>query len=107
MSVERLSEELGETLRQWSQLVDGVIAALEALQDPARTADDARRTAAARILVALQGHDRIEQRCRSLLNVADSLAAGAMPDDAWDRVGLDELRRAAPAPRVSGEVELF
>lgn len=113
MSLQRLADELEETLRQLQAMVDGVAGAVDLLHDPSLAPGDARAAAARRIVVALQAHDRIEQRCRGLAEAARGLAAlpaATAPDDIWRHLVLDELRRpaASPAPAgMPGEIDLF
>ena len=66
MSLQRLARELDETARQTAGMVDGVTQALEVLADTTITPEAARREAARMIIAALQGQDRIEQRCHNM-----------------------------------------
>lgn len=117
MTLHRLAHELDETARQTAALVDAIGAALAVLSNTELNAEAARSRAAAMIVRALQGQDRIEQRCRNMI-VAVSRFAALPPDspDAayeaiWASLGLDELRLpelSGIAARVkAGEPELF
>lgn len=117
MSLERLARELDETARQTAELVEGIAEALELLADPDTDADAARKDAAHRIITALQGQDRIEQRCRNMAEAVRNLVASDKAidhprfDEIWAHLSLDEL--AVPelsgiAGRTkSGEADLF
>jgi len=117
MTLHRLAQELDETARQTAALVDAIGEALAVLADSELSAATARQTAAAMIVRALQGQDRIEQRCRNM-TIAVSRFAALPPGSAdevydaiWSSLGLDELRLpelSGIAARVtSGEPELF
>ncbi|HTJ56611.1 MAG TPA: hypothetical protein VL418_03480 [Devosiaceae bacterium] len=117
MTLQRLARELDETARQTAALVDGIAEALTVLSNGEADADEARTQAAAMIVTALQGQDRIEQRCRNLAQAVSEFAklTPAAPDAAydaiWAKLTLDELR----LPSLSGiaansngaEIELF
>lgn len=117
MSLERLAKELEETARQTSELVEGVTAAMATLGDTRRDPDAARDEAIQQIIKALQGQDRIEQRCRNMAEAVRNLVASDKSidhprfDEIWAHLSLDEL--AVPelsgiAARVkSGDVDLF
>ena len=66
MSLQKLARELDETARQTSALVEAIGEALETLADPALSGEYARHEATAMIVRALQGQDRIEQRCQNM-----------------------------------------
>lgn len=117
MSLERLARELEETARQTGELADGVTRALETLGDAALDSQDARALAIRQIVNALQGQDRIEQRCRNMATAVRNLVASDKAidhprfDEIWAHLTLDEL--AVPelsgiaARTDSGEVDLF
>ncbi|UJQ93748.1 hypothetical protein [Mariluticola halotolerans] len=117
MSLERLAKELEETARQTSVMVEGITDALAVLAESRADADATRELVAQKIIVALQGQDRIEQRCRNMAEAVRHLVASdrnidhARFDEIWAHLALDEL--AVPelsgiAGRTqSGEVDLF
>jgi len=117
MSLERLAKELEETARQTSGMVEGVTEALAVLADTGVAYPAARELAVQKIIMALQGQDRIEQRCRNLAEAVRNLVASDKSinhprfDEIWAHLSLDEL--AVPelsgiASRTrSGEVDLF
>jgi len=117
MPLDRLARELEETARQTAEMVEGITEALLALSDERLQAADARSLAAHRIVTALQGQDRIEQRCRNLAAAVRQFAD--LPKDApeavteavWAGLSLDELRIDAmsgiAAREPHGEAELF
>lgn len=117
MTLQRLARELDETARQTAVLVDAVADALAVLADKQLSADYARREAAAMIVSALQGQDRIEQRCQNMaLAVRQfSLLPPSTPDSVYDEIWaslvLDELRVPAlsgvAATPSRGDAELF
>ena len=117
MSLQKLARELDETARQTAQLVEGVAEALEILSDRSISVDEARRRAVAKIVSALQGQDRIEQRCRNLalavrqFALLPATAPESVYDEIWASLVLDELRvpeLSGVAQRVrTGELDLF
>ena len=66
MSLQKLARELDETARQSAAMVEGVALALEVLADRSRSSEETRREAVSMIVSALQGQDRIEQRCQNM-----------------------------------------
>jgi hypothetical protein len=117
MSLQRLARELDETARQTSEMVDGVTLALNLLTDKSLDGETARAEAAALIVHALQGQDRIAQRCQNMGLAVRQFALlppgtpQAVYDEIWSTLVLDELRVAAlsgsAAYGTHGEVELF
>jgi len=117
MTLQRLARELDETARQTAALVDAVGEALTVLADNKLSADYARREATAMIVAALQGQDRIEQRCQNMALAVRQFALlppttpDSVYDEIWASLVLDELRvpsLSGVAARPSrGEVELF
>lgn len=117
MSLQKLARELDETARQSAAMVEGVTLALEVLADKSRTADEARKEASAIIIAALQGQDRIEQRCHNMalavrqFALLPPTAPDSVYDEIWASLTLDELRVPAlsgiAAHQVHGEAELF
>lgn len=116
MSLQKLARELDETARQTAAMVDGISAALRLLADSGL--DQARlQQATGMIVTALQGQDRIEQRCRNMADAVRQFAllpAGApdvLFDEIWASLTLDELRVPAlsgiAAHQTHGEAELF
>jgi hypothetical protein len=117
MTLHRLARELEETARQTAALVEAVGEALEVLSNRQLDADPARLEAINMIVLALQGQDRIEQRCRNMalaVSQFDMLPPGtpeAIYDEIWGNLMLDELRvpslHGIAAKSSHGEVELF
>jgi hypothetical protein len=117
MSLHKLARELDETARQTAGMVEAVTQALELLGDKSVPADEARRVAARMIVQALQGQDRIEQRCQNMAFAVRQFALlpPGTPDDVYDEIWsglvLDELRvptlSGTATHGVHGEAELF
>ncbi len=117
MTLQRLARELDETARQTAALVDAVAEALAVLANKEFSAEYARREAASMIVAALQGQDRIEQRCQNMALAVRQFALlpldtpDAVYDEIWASLVLDELRVPAlsgvAAKPTRGEVELF
>lgn len=91
--------------------------ALEVLADRTRPPEETRRQAVDMIVSALQGQDRIEQRCQNMALAVRQFALlpadapDSMHDEIWTSLVLDELRVPAlsgvAAYGVHGEAELF
>lgn len=117
MSLQKLARELDETARQTASMVEGVSDALEVLADKSLDSSVARRRAASMIVAALQGQDRIEQRCRNMalavrqFALLPPTASDADYNDIWATLVLDELRLPALSGIAShpsnGDVDLF
>jgi hypothetical protein len=117
MTLLKLASELDETARQTAALVEGIIAALETLSENAADPRAAKAEAISMIVSALQGQDRIEQRCRNMAHAVrqfahlPSDAPDAVYDEIWSSLVLDELRvrglSGVASHRGRGEVELF
>lgn len=117
MTLQKLARELDETARQTASLVENVTYALETLTDTADGCEAARRKAMGMIVAALQGQDRIEQRCQNLalavrqFAMLPPTAPDSVYDEIWASLILDELRvpeLSGVAANVSkGEAELF
>lgn len=117
MSLQKLARELDETARQSAALVEGITTALEILGDKSLSFDQARRDAVTMIVSALQGQDRIEQRCQNMalavrqFALLPPTAPDSIYDEIWASLVLDELRVPAlsgvAAHGVHGEAELF
>ncbi len=117
MTLQRLARELDETARQTAALVDAVAEALAVLADAKLSDEFARREAVGMIVSALQGQDRIEQRCQNMALAVRQFALlpPTTPDtvynEIWASLVLDELRvpslSGVAAKSTHGEVELF
>jgi hypothetical protein len=117
MSLQKLARELDETARQTAAMVEGITDALAVLADKNLTAEQRQRQATAMIVNALQGQDRIEQRCQGMALAVRQFALlpPTAPDsdyeEIWANLVLDELRVPAlsgiAANPSSGEVDLF
>jgi hypothetical protein len=117
MSLQKLARELDETARQTAALVEGITYALETLADKSLPLEEARKEAVAMIISALQGQDRIEQRCQNMalavrqFALLPPTAPDSVYDEIWASLILDELRVPALsgiAANVSqGDVDLF
>lgn len=117
MSMHKLARELEETARQSASMVDGIAEALAILTDETMSPETAKRRAAAIIVNAIQGQDRIEQRCRNMalavrqFAVLPESAGEADFEDVWSSLTLDELRvpglSGIAATPSSGDVDLF
>jgi hypothetical protein len=118
MSLQKLARELDETARQTSAMVEGVTHALEVLADRSLERAEAQKEAVAIIINALQGQDRIEQRCQNMalavrqFALLPPTAPDSDYDEIWANLVLDELRVpslsgvAANRPS-SGDADLF
>lgn len=118
MSLQKLARELDETARQTAAMVEGVSHALEILASSSSDCAQAAREASAIIVNALQGQDRIEQRCQNMalavrqFALLPPTAPDSDYDEIWANLVLDELRVpslsgvAATRPS-SGDVDLF
>ena len=117
MSLQKLARELDETARQSAAMVESVTLALEVLADKTVPPEAARKKAAAMIVRALQGQDRIEQRCQNMALAVRQFALlpptanPAIYDEIWANLVLDELRvpslSGVAAHGIHGEAELF
>jgi len=117
MTLQKLARELDETARQTASLVEGITYALETLADTSLGPDTARRKAVAMMISALQGQDRIEQRCQNLalavrqFALLPPTAPDSVYEEIWASLILDELRvpeLSGVAKSVSsGDAELF
>lgn len=117
MSLQKLARELDETARQSASMVEGITLALEVLADKNLTLEQAKKEAVSIIVSALQGQDRIEQRCQNMalavrqFALLPATAPESVYDEIWASLVLDELRVPAlsgvAAHGVHGEAELF
>ncbi len=104
MSLQKLARELDETARQTAAMVEGITAALEILADRSLSCEQSRKDAVAVIVNALQGQDRIEQRCQNMalavrqFALLPPTAPDSVYDEIWASLELDELR----VPALSG-----
>lgn len=117
MTLHKLAKELDETARQSAALVEGITDALELLADKRLVRDPTIREAVQQIVTALQGQDRIEQRCHNMALAVRQFvllpptAPESVYDEIWASLTLDELRvptlSGVAAHQVHGEAELF
>ena len=117
MSLQKLARELDETARQTAAMVEGISDALAVLADKNLLPDQRQRQATAMIVNALQGQDRIEQRCQGMALAVRQFALlpPTAPDsdyeEIWANLVLDELRVPAlsgvAASGSNGEIDLF
>ena len=117
MSLHKLAKELDETARQTASMLDGIAEALEVLSEGPLAKDPTARHAVEMIIMALQGQDRIEQRCHNMALATRQFALlpPSAPDsvynEIWSSLTLDELRvptlSGIAAHQSHGEVELF
>ena len=118
MSLQKLARELDETARQTAAMLEGITEALELLGDSSVSGNRDVKEAVQLIVTAIQGQDRIEQRCHNMalavrqFALLPATAPESVYDEIWAGLTLDELRVPAlsgiAATRPShGEVELF
>lgn len=117
MSLQKLARELDETARQTASMLEGITEALEILAESGQAAHPAIKEATQLIITALQGQDRIEQRCHNMalavrqFALLPPTAPDSVYDEIWASLTLDELRVPAlsgiAAHGVHGEAELF
>ena len=117
MSLHKLATELDETARQTAAMLDGITEALVTLSGQHPSPEAAIREAVGMIITAMQGQDRIEQRCHNLA-LAVRQMAGLIPttphsdfEEIWAGLTLDELRVPAlsgiAAHSSHGDADLF
>jgi hypothetical protein len=117
MTLQKLARELDETARQTASMVDGITDALAVLADRNLNPEQRTKQAVAMIVSALQGQDRIEQRCQNMAFAVRQFALLPVtaPDsdyeEIWANLVLDELRvptlSGIAASQSNGEVDLF
>lgn len=117
MSLQKLARELDETARQTAGMLEGITDALELLKGSTVSREPLVREAVAMIITALQGQDRIEQRCQNMALAVRQFALlppntpDSVYDEIWANLTLDELRIPAlsgiAARHPHGDVELF
>jgi len=115
MSLQKLARELDETARQTASMLEGITEALELLADSGASATT--RHAMQMIVTALQGQDRIEQRCHNMALAVRQFALlpvdapESVYDEIWSSLTLDELRvpslSGIAAHQSHGDAELF
>ncbi len=117
MSLQKLARELDETARQTASMLEGITEALELLAEKQISKDPSVREAVQLIITALQGQDRIEQRCHNMalavrqFALLPPTAPDSVYDEIWASLTLDELRVPAlsgiAAHSSHGDAELF
>ena len=117
MTLQKLARELDETARQTAAMVDGITDALHVLADRNLNSEQRTKQAVAMIVSALQGQDRIEQRCQGMALAVRQFALlpPTAPDsdyeEIWANLVLDELRvpslSGVAANPSSGDIDLF
>jgi hypothetical protein len=117
MSLQKLARELDETARQTAAMLEGITDALEVLADSKLSADPSVREAVQMVITALQGQDRIEQRCHNMalavrqFALLPPTAPDTVYDEIWASLTLDELRvpslSGIAAHQSHGDAELF
>lgn len=117
MSLQKLARELDETARQTAAMLEGITEALDLLAESSVGRDPIVREAVATIVTALQGQDRIEQRCHNMalavrqFALLPPTAPDSLYDEIWASLTLDELRvpslSGIAARQLHGEAELF
>ena len=117
MSLQKLARELDETARQTASMLEGITEALDLLADKNLSKDASIREAVQMIVTALQGQDRIEQRCHNMALAVRQFALlppnapESVYDEIWSSLTLDELRVPAlsgiAAHQSQGDAELF
>ncbi|MBB4053413.1 hypothetical protein GGR20_003073 [Devosia subaequoris] len=117
MSLQKLARELDETARQTASMLEGITEALELLAEKQISKDPSVREAVQLIITALQGQDRIEQRCHNMalavrqFALLPPTAPDSVYDEIWASLTLDELRVPAlsgiAAHSGHGDAELF
>ena len=117
MSLHKLARELDETARQSASLLEGITEALEILADSKVNKDPSVRDAVGVIITALQGQDRIEQRCHNMalatrqFALLPASAPESVYNEIWASLTLDELRfpslSGVAALQNHGDAELF
>lgn len=117
MSLHKLARELDETARQTASMLEGITEALQLLAERPLSQDPSVREAIQMIVTALQGQDRIEQRCHNMalavrqFALLPPTAPDSVYDEIWSSLTLDELRvpslSGIAAHQSHGDAELF
>ena len=112
MSLQKLARELDETARQTASMLEGITEALDLLADKNLSKDASIREAVQMIVTALQGQDRIEQRCHNMALAVRQFALlppnapDSVYDEIWSSLTLDELRVPALSGIAAGTLTL-
>jgi len=117
MSLQKLARELDETARQTAAMLEGITEALQLLTDRQLSKDPSIQQAMRMIVTAMQGQDRIEQRCHNLALAVRQFALlppnapDSVYEEIWSSLTLDELRvpslSGIAAHPSHGDVDLF
>lgn len=117
MSLQKLARELDETARQTAAMLEGITDALQLLAEKNLSKDPTVREAVQMVITALQGQDRIEQRCHNMalavrqFALLPPTAPDSVYDEIWSSLTLDELRvpslSGIAAHPSHGDVDLF
>lgn len=117
MSLQKLARELDETARQTASMLEGITEALALMSDREIAANPTVSHAMQMIVKALQGQDRIEQRCHNMalavrqFALLPPTAPDSIYDEIWASLTLDELRVPAlsgiAVHQSHGDAELF
>ena len=117
MSLQKLARELDETARQTASMLEGITEALDLWAANGHKHDPSIKEAVQMIVTALQGQDRIEQRCHNMalavrqFALLPPTAPDSVYDEIWESLTLDELRVPAlsgiAAHQSHGDAELF
>ena len=117
MSLQKLARELDETARQTAAMLEGITEALQLLTDRQLSKDPSVQQAMQMIVTAMQGQDRIEQRCHNLALAVRQFALlppnapDSVYEEIWSSLTLDELRvpslSGIAAHPSHGDVDLF
>jgi hypothetical protein len=117
MSLQKLARELDETARQTASMLEGITEALDLLAESGLAKDSTVTEAVQMIITAMQGQDRIEQRCHNMalavrqFALLPASAPDTVYDEIWASLTLDELRvpslSGIAAHQSHGDAELF
>lgn len=117
MSLQKLARELDETARQTASMLEGITEVLGVLADGRLNKDPSVAHAVHLIVTALQGQDRIEQRCHNMalavrqFALLPATAPDSVYEEIWASLTLDELRvpslSGIAAHQSHGDAELF
>jgi hypothetical protein len=117
MSLQKLARELDETARQTAAMLEGITEALQLLTDRQLSKDPSIQQAMQMIITAMQGQDRIEQRCHNLALAVRQFALlppnapDSVYEEIWASLTLDELRvpslSGIAAHPSHGDIDLF
>lgn len=117
MGIKKLATELQETIRQTRELAQSITLALDVLMDNSIEDSQARKDAATKIMIGLQGQDRIEQRCVNIRSAIEQISHRTAHFDedqsafVWQNLTLDELSKPEMSCKSSqisnGDCDLF